>query len=438
MGNRCRLWTAICHASSKWCGYPGLRGHNPLTSPITQRSRRTYNCGVKQPPHYLSRYKDKRRLCPSEKTTKGHRATPSMSDGGVLTSAYQTKSITEASNTGRTITIVISREQSYDDGSSVEVIIPVVCFLLVAFVVVLTVFVKKRRKRKAIKSKNVPHDLNILKPTEVAPVDESDSKQNHMLDEYPYAEIKESMTGINQASVPNTIKPHETDPNSLKPNEMVPVPVSDSTLYHILEESPYSEITGSGAENCRNHRASECQESLTRDNEDETYDHLERERSESKHGSEVDVAHPEIDNASEALLEDSCEVKEEKDYDHLELKEQSSNIEVFSEYSMTDDATRINKDETYDHLERNRSERRHGSEVDVAHPEIDNASEALLKDSCEVNTEKDYDHLELKEPSSNIEVFSEYNMTDDADYTDLSKRRRLKNPCSDYDHANLN
>ncbi|KAK3087883.1 hypothetical protein FSP39_011970 [Pinctada imbricata] len=22
MGNRCRLWTAICHASSKWCGYP--------------------------------------------------------------------------------------------------------------------------------------------------------------------------------------------------------------------------------------------------------------------------------------------------------------------------------------------------------------------------------------------------------------------------------
>ncbi|KAK3090109.1 hypothetical protein FSP39_009260 [Pinctada imbricata] len=51
MGNWCRLWTAICHASSKWCGYPGLRAHNPLTSPITQRSRRTYNCGVKQPPH---------------------------------------------------------------------------------------------------------------------------------------------------------------------------------------------------------------------------------------------------------------------------------------------------------------------------------------------------------------------------------------------------
>ncbi|KAK3095571.1 hypothetical protein FSP39_016201 [Pinctada imbricata] len=51
MGNRCRLWTAICQASSKWCGYPGLRAHNPLTSPITQRSRRTYNCGVKQPPH---------------------------------------------------------------------------------------------------------------------------------------------------------------------------------------------------------------------------------------------------------------------------------------------------------------------------------------------------------------------------------------------------
>ncbi|KAK3107336.1 hypothetical protein FSP39_012137 [Pinctada imbricata] len=51
MGNRCRLRTAISHASSKWCGYPGLRAHNPLTSPITQRSRRTYNCGVKQPPH---------------------------------------------------------------------------------------------------------------------------------------------------------------------------------------------------------------------------------------------------------------------------------------------------------------------------------------------------------------------------------------------------
>ncbi|KAK3102281.1 hypothetical protein FSP39_010185 [Pinctada imbricata] len=54
MGNRCRLWTAICHASSKWCGYPGLRAHNPFTSPITQRSRRTYNCGVKQPLHWYS------------------------------------------------------------------------------------------------------------------------------------------------------------------------------------------------------------------------------------------------------------------------------------------------------------------------------------------------------------------------------------------------
>ncbi|KAK3104783.1 hypothetical protein FSP39_009996 [Pinctada imbricata] len=53
MGNRCRLWTAICHASSKWCGYPGLRAHNPLTSPVTQRFRRTYNCGVKQPPHCM-------------------------------------------------------------------------------------------------------------------------------------------------------------------------------------------------------------------------------------------------------------------------------------------------------------------------------------------------------------------------------------------------
>ncbi|KAK3097565.1 hypothetical protein FSP39_010886 [Pinctada imbricata] len=57
MGNRCRLRTAICHASSKWCGYPGLRAHNPLTSPITQRSRRTYNCGVKQPPHYDLKHK---------------------------------------------------------------------------------------------------------------------------------------------------------------------------------------------------------------------------------------------------------------------------------------------------------------------------------------------------------------------------------------------
>ncbi|KAK3108811.1 hypothetical protein FSP39_016211 [Pinctada imbricata] len=62
MGNRCRLWTAICHASSKWCGYPGLRAHNPLTSPITQRSRRTYNCGVKQPPHYLNMVRNLR-LC---------------------------------------------------------------------------------------------------------------------------------------------------------------------------------------------------------------------------------------------------------------------------------------------------------------------------------------------------------------------------------------
>ncbi|KAK3106541.1 hypothetical protein FSP39_022250 [Pinctada imbricata] len=51
MDIRCRLWTAICHASSKWCGYPGLRAHKPLTSPVTQRSRRTYNCGAKQPPH---------------------------------------------------------------------------------------------------------------------------------------------------------------------------------------------------------------------------------------------------------------------------------------------------------------------------------------------------------------------------------------------------
>ncbi|KAK3087799.1 hypothetical protein FSP39_010701 [Pinctada imbricata] len=52
MGKRCRLRTAICLVSSRRCGYPGLRAHNPPTIPITQRSRRTYNCGVKQPPHY--------------------------------------------------------------------------------------------------------------------------------------------------------------------------------------------------------------------------------------------------------------------------------------------------------------------------------------------------------------------------------------------------
>ncbi|KAK3107371.1 hypothetical protein FSP39_012940 [Pinctada imbricata] len=51
MGKRCRLRTAICLVSSRRCSYPGLRAHNPPTIPITQRSRRTYNCGVKQPPH---------------------------------------------------------------------------------------------------------------------------------------------------------------------------------------------------------------------------------------------------------------------------------------------------------------------------------------------------------------------------------------------------
>ncbi|KAK3103770.1 hypothetical protein FSP39_021743 [Pinctada imbricata] len=51
MGNRCRLMMAICHGNSGRYGYPGLREHNPPTFPITQRSRRTYNCGVKQPPH---------------------------------------------------------------------------------------------------------------------------------------------------------------------------------------------------------------------------------------------------------------------------------------------------------------------------------------------------------------------------------------------------
>jgi len=51
MGNRCRLRTAICHGNSRRYGYPGLPAHNPPIFQITQRSRRTYNCGVKQPPH---------------------------------------------------------------------------------------------------------------------------------------------------------------------------------------------------------------------------------------------------------------------------------------------------------------------------------------------------------------------------------------------------
>ncbi|KAK3094298.1 hypothetical protein FSP39_000021 [Pinctada imbricata] len=51
MGKRCLLRTVICHVRSRRCGYPGLRAHNPPTIPITQRSRRTYNCCVKQPPH---------------------------------------------------------------------------------------------------------------------------------------------------------------------------------------------------------------------------------------------------------------------------------------------------------------------------------------------------------------------------------------------------
>ncbi|KAK3103590.1 hypothetical protein FSP39_020388 [Pinctada imbricata] len=36
MGNRCRLRTAISHVSNRWCGYPGLRAHNPPTFPFTQ------------------------------------------------------------------------------------------------------------------------------------------------------------------------------------------------------------------------------------------------------------------------------------------------------------------------------------------------------------------------------------------------------------------
>ncbi|KAK3103687.1 hypothetical protein FSP39_021035 [Pinctada imbricata] len=62
MGNRCRLRTAICQVNSRRCGYPGLRAHNPLTSPVTQRSRRTYKCGVKQPPHFTDKDENKKRL----------------------------------------------------------------------------------------------------------------------------------------------------------------------------------------------------------------------------------------------------------------------------------------------------------------------------------------------------------------------------------------
>ncbi|KAK3099911.1 hypothetical protein FSP39_011698 [Pinctada imbricata] len=51
MGNRCRLRTAICHGDNSRCGYPGLRAHIPPTFPIGQRSRRTYICGIKEPPH---------------------------------------------------------------------------------------------------------------------------------------------------------------------------------------------------------------------------------------------------------------------------------------------------------------------------------------------------------------------------------------------------
>ncbi|KAK3108151.1 hypothetical protein FSP39_002070 [Pinctada imbricata] len=51
IGNRCRLRTAITQGNSRRRDYPGLHMHNPPTFSITQRSRRTYNCGVKQPPH---------------------------------------------------------------------------------------------------------------------------------------------------------------------------------------------------------------------------------------------------------------------------------------------------------------------------------------------------------------------------------------------------
>ncbi|KAK3104158.1 hypothetical protein FSP39_024890 [Pinctada imbricata] len=64
MGNRCRLRTAICHVNSRRCGYPGLRAHNPLTSPVIRRSRRTYSCGVNQPPHLSG-------LCPKLSLNNG-------------------------------------------------------------------------------------------------------------------------------------------------------------------------------------------------------------------------------------------------------------------------------------------------------------------------------------------------------------------------------
>ncbi|KAK3107576.1 hypothetical protein FSP39_017560 [Pinctada imbricata] len=67
MDNRCRLRTAICHENSRRYGYPGLRAHNPPIFPITQRSRRTYNCGVKQPPHcqMTTHKQDRKRRGPS-------------------------------------------------------------------------------------------------------------------------------------------------------------------------------------------------------------------------------------------------------------------------------------------------------------------------------------------------------------------------------------
>ncbi|KAK3085052.1 hypothetical protein FSP39_023555 [Pinctada imbricata] len=51
MGNQRRLKMVICHVSSRRYGYPGLHAHNPPTVPIAHRSRRRYNCGLKQPPH---------------------------------------------------------------------------------------------------------------------------------------------------------------------------------------------------------------------------------------------------------------------------------------------------------------------------------------------------------------------------------------------------
>ncbi|KAK3084330.1 hypothetical protein FSP39_011641 [Pinctada imbricata] len=86
MGNRCRLRTAICHGNSRRYGYPGLHAHNPPTFPITERSRRTYNYGVKQPPHcQMTTHKQDRK-------TQGQSNTDEFVNG-YQKSAYVIKSV---------------------------------------------------------------------------------------------------------------------------------------------------------------------------------------------------------------------------------------------------------------------------------------------------------------------------------------------------------